>query len=136
MLVKRSMGIFWETSFWAFFFLTVVIGGGAGRGCRPCAGPANGAHSGRSFSMQLACSAAADRFLHWGLFLDKPLDVYKGDLFSIHYYLVDTSLLIAERQHRLPADPCGPDDHPVSLALPERKRSLHGAGQKSQGQPG
>ena len=36
----------------------------------------------------------AVRFLHWGLFLDKPLDVYKGDIFSIRFYLVDTAILM------------------------------------------
>lgn len=86
------MGIFWETSFWIFFFLTIVIGGGAA------------AATGRALARQWrpywqvifysALLGCADRFLHWGLFLDKPLDVYKGDLFSIHYYLVDTALLI------------------------------------------
>ena len=35
-----------------------------------------------------------DRFLHWGLFLDYPLNVYKGDIFSLQYYLVDTAVLL------------------------------------------
>ncbi len=87
------MGILWETSFWVFFFLTVVIGGGTG------------AAAGRALALQwrpywqvvfyAALLGAADRFLHWGLFLDRPLDVYKGDLLSVHYYLVDTAIILA-----------------------------------------
>lgn len=87
------MGIFWEHSFWIFFFLTIVIAGGAA------------AATGRALARQwrpywqvpvyMALLGCADRFLHWGLFLDAPLDVYKGNLFSLHYYLVDTFILIA-----------------------------------------
>lgn len=86
------MGIFWETSFWVFFYLTVVIAGGTA------------AAAGRALALQwrpywqvvfyMALLGAADRFLHWGLFLDKPLDVYKGDLFSVYYYLVDTAIIL------------------------------------------
>ena len=86
------MGILWEHSFWVFFFLTVVIAGGAALA------------TGRALARQwrpywqvvfyMALLGCADRFLHWGLFLDAPLDVYKGDLLSIHFYLVDTSILI------------------------------------------
>lgn len=86
------MGVLWETSFWVFFFLTVVLAGGAA------------AMTGRALARQWrpyrqvvfysALLGCADRFLHWGLFLDFPLDVYKGSLFSIHYYLVDTAILV------------------------------------------
>ena len=86
------MGIFWENSFWVFFFLTVVIGGGAALA------------TGRAMARQwrpywqvvfyMVLLGCADRFLHWGLFLDAPLDIYKGDLLSIHFYLVDTGILI------------------------------------------
>ncbi|GAB4239120.1 MAG: hypothetical protein Kow0032_26090 [Methyloligellaceae bacterium] len=86
------MGILWETSFWVFFFLTVVLAGGAA------------AATGRALARQwrpywqvifyMCLLGAADRFLHWGLFLDKPLDIYKGNLFSPYYYLVDTTILI------------------------------------------
>ena len=87
------MGILWENSFWVFFFLTVVIAGGAA------------AATGRALALQwrpywqvifyMALLGLADRFLHWGLFLDAPLDVYKGNLLSVHYYLVDTAILMA-----------------------------------------
>ena len=87
------MGLIWENSFWVFFFLTVVIGGGAA------------AATGRALALHwrpywqvvfyMALLGCADRFLHWGLFLDRPLDVYKGTLFSVHYYLVDTAILLA-----------------------------------------
>lgn len=86
------MGLVWEKSFWVFFFITVVIGGGAawatGRAL---------ALSWRPFGQvvfYLCLLGAADRFLHWGLFLDKPLDVYKGTLMSVHYYLVDTAIIV------------------------------------------
>ncbi len=86
------MGVFWETSFWVFFFLTVVIGGGAA------------AATGRALALSwrpywqvvfyTCLLGMAARFLHWGLFLDKPLDVYKGDILSIQFYLVDTVVLV------------------------------------------
>lgn len=88
----RSMGVIWENSFWVFFFLTVLIGGGAAA--------ATGRALARSwrpywqlvfYTCLLGCAV---RFLHWGLFLDKPLDVYKGDLLSIRFYLVDTTILL------------------------------------------
>ncbi len=87
------MGLIWEKSFLVFFFLTVIIGGGAawatGRAL---------ALKWRPFREVIVYSCLlgmADRFLHWGLFLDKPLDVYKGDIASIHYYAVDTAVLMA-----------------------------------------
>lgn len=87
------MGIIWETSFWVFFCLTVVIGGGTA------------AAAGRVLALQwrpywqvvfyMVLLGCADRFLHWGLFLDKPLDVYKGNLFSLRFYAVDTAIILA-----------------------------------------
>jgi hypothetical protein len=87
------MGLVWEKSFWVFFFLTLVIGGGAawatGRVLalrwRPY----------REAIIYSCLLGLADRFLHWGLFLDKPLDVYKGTITSLHYYAVDTAVLVA-----------------------------------------
>lgn len=86
------MGLIWEKSFWVFFILTVLIGGGAAFA------------TGRALALkwrpfrEVVVSAFllgfADRFLHWGLFLDRPLDVYKGSIFSLHYYLVDTAVLL------------------------------------------
>lgn len=87
------MDVIWETSFWVFFFLTVVIAGGASAAM----GHALALHW-RPFWQVILYAAllgCADRFLHWGLFLDYPLDVYKGTLFSLHYYLVDTAILVA-----------------------------------------
>lgn len=89
----ESLSFFWEHSFWVFFFLTVVVAGIAAWA------------TGRAMALswkpywEMVCYVLllglADRFLHWGLFLDYPLDVYKGDLFSVHYYLVDTAVLLA-----------------------------------------
>lgn len=85
------MGLIWEKSFLVFFILTVVIGGGAAFA------------TGRALALKwrpsyeaivYACLLGlADRFLHWGLFLDQPLDVYKGNILSIQFYLVDTLVL-------------------------------------------
>lgn len=86
------MGLIWETSFLVFFFLTILIGGGAslamGRAMalrwRPF----------REVLVYACLLGLADRFLHWGLFLDKPLDVYKGTITSLHFYALDTAILI------------------------------------------
>lgn len=87
------MSAIWEHSFWIFFFLTVLVGGGAAW----ATGHAVALHWRPYWHVLVLCALLgfADRFLHWGLFLDYPLDVYKGDLFSLHYYLVDTAVLIA-----------------------------------------
>ena len=87
------MGLIWEKSFLVFFCLTIIIGGGAawatGRALalkwRPF----------REVIIYSCLLGIVDRFLHWGLFLDQPLDVYKGDIASFHYYVVDTAVLIA-----------------------------------------
>lgn len=100
------MGLVWEKSFWVFFFLTVVIGGGAswatGRAL------ALKWRSYRELLLYVAMLGMADRFLHWGLFLDQPLDVYKGTLTSLHYYAVDTAvlLLFASIAYRLTQASC------------------------------
>jgi len=87
------MGLVWEKSFWVFFILTVLIGGGAAFA------------TGRALALKwrpfheaivYACLLGlVDRFLHWGLFLDRPLDVYKGNILSLQFYLVDTLVLLA-----------------------------------------
>ena len=86
------MGLIWETSFWAFFFITVVIGGGAGGAM----GRAQAITWQPFYEVIIygCILGAADRFLHWGLFLDKPLDVYKGTITSLHYYAIDTAVII------------------------------------------
>lgn len=86
------MGLIWEKSFWVFFFLTVVIGGGAAWATGHAL-----AMKWRPFREVIAYTCLlglADRFLHWGLFLDQPLDVYKGNIASLHYYAVDTAVLL------------------------------------------
>lgn len=86
------MGLIWETSPEVFFVLTIVIGGGASLAMGRAL-----ALKWRPFRQVLiyACLLGlADRFLHWGLFLDEPLDVYKGTITSIQYYAVDTAVLI------------------------------------------
>ena len=86
------MGLIWEKSFIVFFVLTVVIGGGASLAMGRAM-----ALNWRPFREVLfyACLLGlADRFLHWGLFLDQPLDVYKGTITSIQYYAVDTTVII------------------------------------------
>ncbi len=83
------MGILWEKSFWIFFFLTVVLGGGAAW----LAGRAL-ALAWRPFwrvAFYMLLLAMAVRFFHWGLFLDGPNE---GTLLSLHYYLVDAAVLI------------------------------------------
>ncbi len=106
------MGLVWEKSFWVFFFLTIILGGGAawatGRAL---------ALNWRPFKEVVIYSCLlglADRFLHWGLFLDKPLDVYKGDIASVHYYLVDTAVLLvfASLAYRLTQASCMTTQYP------------------------
>lgn len=87
------MGFIWEKWFLVFFFLTVVLGGGAAGATGHAL-----AKKWRPFHEVLVYCCLlglADRFLHWGLFLEAPLDVYKGTITSLHYYAVDTLVLIA-----------------------------------------
>ncbi|MEM8628155.1 MAG: DUF6867 family protein [Pseudomonadota bacterium] len=84
------MGILWEHSFWTFFFITVLIAGGAaymtGRaqaaGWQPFWKAAFGA----------LLLAAVSRFFHWGLFLDTPAE---GTLLSLQYFATDFLVLLA-----------------------------------------
>src|SRR5215207_9067929 len=79
------MSLFVEDTLSVFVIMTVVIGGGAaylaGRNLasrwRPCCLPA-------SYMLLLGLAL---RFFHYALF--------NGDLFSIHYFLTDTAVLIA-----------------------------------------
>ena len=86
------MGLIWEKFFLVFFFLTVVIGGGASLAMGRAMALKWGSF--RQVLFYACLLGLADRFLHWGLFLDKPLDVYKGTITSIQYYAVDTAVLI------------------------------------------
>ncbi|MBK0399366.1 hypothetical protein H0I76_09205 [Limibaculum sp. M0105] len=79
------MGVIWETDFVTFFFVTLVIGGGAAF------------MSGRALAstwqpiwrliFYMVLLAAAIRFFHFALF--------SGTLLSVHYYLVDAASVIA-----------------------------------------
>lgn len=80
------MTLLWaDGRFWVFFFITLVIGGGAaylaGRGQ---------AMKWRPLWMTVAYMVplgAAVRFFHYALF--------QGDLTSLHYFITDTAVLIA-----------------------------------------
>lgn len=83
------MGILWEHSAVIFFFLTILIGGGAawmaGRAL------ASGWKPFWKVTIYMMLLGAALRFFHWGLFLDTSEE---GTLLSLHYYSVDTVVLI------------------------------------------
>lgn len=79
------MGILWETDFRVFFFVTIVLAGGAAwmsgramaRGWRPFWHAA----------AWMLLLGAATRFIHFALF--------GGTLLSAQYYVVDTLIAIA-----------------------------------------
>ena len=89
------MGLIVETSFAAFFIVTVVLGGGAAF----LAGRAL-ARTWKPFAkvmVYMLLLGLAVRFLHWGLFLDATLQSWRemqGTLLSPHYYAVDTLVLM------------------------------------------
>ncbi|MDX2266267.1 MAG: hypothetical protein NW215_15000 [Hyphomicrobiales bacterium] len=90
------MELFVEKSPLAFLLVTVVLGGGvaflAGRAL------ARGWRPFWTAALYMAGLGLFVRFLHWGLFLDATFPSWreaKGDLFSLHYYLTDTAVLIA-----------------------------------------
>lgn len=90
------MGLIVEKSYAAFFIVTVLLGGGAafmtGRAL---------ARSWKSFGrlvFYISLLGLAVRFLHWGLFLDATYESWRdaqGSLLSLHYYIVDTAVLLA-----------------------------------------
>ncbi len=90
------MALFVEKSWLAFLIVTVILGGGiafmSGRAL---------ARGWRPFWMAAAYMILFGfivRFLHWGLFLDATFPSWRdsaGDLLSLHYYITDTSVLIA-----------------------------------------
>lgn len=90
------MSLVVEKSVWAFLFVTVIFGGGAAY----LAGRAL-ARNWRPFWLvvfYMALFGCAVRFLHWGLFMDATLESWReaqGTLLSLHYYLVDTLVLVA-----------------------------------------
>ncbi len=83
------MGLIWETNFLIFFFLTVVLGGGAaymtGRA------QASGWQPFWKAALGAFLLAAVVRFFHWGLFVDGPNE---GTLLSAHYFTVDLLILL------------------------------------------
>lgn len=90
------MGLFVEKSYAAFFIVTVVLGGGTalltGRAL------ARGWKSWGRLIFFILLLGLAVRFLHWGLFLDATYESWRdvqGTLFSLHYYLADTAVLMA-----------------------------------------
>ena len=90
------MGLIVEKSYAAFFIVTILLGGGAafmtGRAL---------ARSWKSFGrlvFYICLLGLAVRFLHWGLFLDATYESWRdaqGSLLSLHYYIVDTAVLLA-----------------------------------------
>ncbi|WP_415183255.1 DUF6867 family protein [Phaeovulum sp.] len=79
------MGILWEVNFATFFFVTLVIGGGAAF----MAGRALAGTWKPLWLLMFYCVllGLAMRFFHFALF--------EGTLLSLHYYLVDTVALCA-----------------------------------------
>lgn len=89
------MDLIVEKSLAAFLIVTVLLGGGAaflsGRALARSWKP-----FGRVVFYMLLLGAAV-RFLHWGLFLDATYESWRamqGSLLSLHYYIVDTVVLI------------------------------------------
>ena len=89
------MGVIYEKSIWAFLFVTVIAGGGAAFMIGRAA--AKGWNPFWQAVVQVLGLAAAVRFLHWGLFAGATFESWRqaqGSLFSLHYYLVDATVLL------------------------------------------
>jgi len=89
------MGVIYETSIWAFFFITILAGGGAATMIGRAA--AKGWNPFWQAALQVMALAGAVRFLHWGLFAGATLESWRqaqGSLFSLHYYLTDAAFLL------------------------------------------
>jgi hypothetical protein len=89
------MGVIYETSFWAFLFVTVIAGGGAATMVGRAA--AKGWNPFWQAALQVMVLASAIRFLHWGLFAGATLASWRqaqGTLLSLHYYLADAAILL------------------------------------------
>jgi hypothetical protein len=89
------MGIIYESSPYAFFFVTVILGGGAafmiGRAT------AKGWKPFWRAVIFILMLGAVDRFLHWGLFAGATLASWRaaqGSLNSPYYYVIDTVFLL------------------------------------------
>ncbi|MGA7329731.1 MAG: DUF6867 family protein [Rhodomicrobium sp.] len=89
------MGIIYETSLWAFLFITVIAGGGAAFMIGRAA--AKGWKPFWHAVVFVTALAAVVRFFHWGLFAGATLQSWReaqGSLLSIHYYCVDLAVLL------------------------------------------
>jgi hypothetical protein len=82
-MVKEN-GLLWEVTFWEFFWITIVLAGGAayltGRAV------ARSWSSGIQLAVYMIMLTAACRFIHFALF--------HGTLLSIQYYIVDLIVLL------------------------------------------
>jgi len=82
-MVKEN-GLLWEVTFWEFFFVTVVLAGGAayltGRAV------ARSWNSGAQLIGYMILLTAACRFIHFALF--------SGTLLTLYYYIVDLIVLL------------------------------------------
>jgi hypothetical protein len=89
------MGIIYETSPWAFLFVTIIAGGGAAFMIGRAA--AKGWKPFSQAALYVMILAASVRFLHWGLFAGATLASWRaaqGSLLSLHYYLADATVLL------------------------------------------
>jgi hypothetical protein len=82
-MVKEN-GLLWEVTFWEFFWITIVLAGGAayltGRAV------ARSWDSAVQLTVYMVLLTAACRFIHYALF--------SGTLLSLHYYIVDLIVLL------------------------------------------
>jgi hypothetical protein len=82
-MVKEN-GLLWEVTFWEFFWITIVLAGGAayltGRAV------ARSWDSGAQLAVYMILLTAACRFIHFALF--------NGTLLSLHYYVIDLIVLL------------------------------------------
>ncbi|WEX09730.1 DUF6867 family protein [Chelativorans sp. AA-79] len=82
--MEYENALLWEVTFWEFFFVTVLLAGGAayltGRAI------ARAWQSNLQLAGYIVLLAAATRFIHFALF--------NGTLLTLHYYLVDLAMLL------------------------------------------
>ena len=92
-----------EPSIWLFLLVTCLLGGGAawmtGRAVR-----ADLAAAGRRWSLYMLLLGIAVRFIHHALF--------GGTMFSLHYYIVDTIVLLIIGALGYPLHAHQPDGRP------------------------
>ncbi len=90
------MNPIWENSFWAFFFVTLVLGGGAALAIGWAA--AKGWKPFWQATIYTMMLGVAIRFLHFGLFVGAALPSWReaqGNMHSPHFYITDTIILLA-----------------------------------------